>query len=162
MRTSIRSFVAAIALSTVVFTTVSAARPGPVGAQSVTQTIFSATNVHPAATSAPGYYYPSAAGLPVPTGWHQWTLDIDQTNIPGTASYQLAVEYERKGVWQLDEGCTCLGGFVADNGNFIQELISGIGSQDANGNIINYPDHVRVHIISYGGWILPSLTLTLS
>ncbi len=132
-----------------------------------TTTVLNQANVTPP-SAPPAYYFPSSAGFPIPAGHKSWRMDIDQTHIPADATYAFDVEYQRNGVWGIDTGAVFSGGPISlddgtSNTTFINHVSSSIGSYGQNGALIGvYPSRARIHVKSYGSWLLPSLSLTLS
>lgn len=112
------------------------------------------------------YYLPAASGAAVPAAVTSWILKIDQSLIPADQQYEMEVEYQYAGIWQLDAGAVFSGGKITHKDGsttFINHLTSTLGAIDSKGQRVGpYPDNVRVKIKQMGTWILPTVSFTFN
>lgn len=123
-------------------------------------------NVTPPAgdiTQGTDYFYPNANGVPIPaTLENKATLLIDQTDQPSGQTYELAIDVGTGGVWvQIQD--SLLGSGPIPSLNNINSLSVGMNSINAAGTIIGTrPDHIRLHVKRYGGWLLPNIQVQVT
>jgi hypothetical protein len=123
--------------------------------------LFTQTNVNPPVadiTKGTDYFIPNVNGIPIPVSLeNKLTLFIDQTNQPSGQAYELAMDVGTNGTWVQIQDSLLASGPIPFLNN-INSMVVGMNSINAAGDILgNRPDHMRLHVKSYGGWNLPSL-----